>query len=152
MLNWLVQHGIQFVDENYHENFSDHETPFSQNGIHVSQRFLCFIFHTSYSSCVIEGIFFASYIMQATEEQVKLMQDQSDIESKYGVRVKGLSLFHTVLEVGLTNDCTKWLCQLLKLRYFVMLIIRFVYLQCVKGRQPKIAEQLRKEFKLSDSQ
>lgn len=90
--------------------------------------------------------------MQATEEQVKLMQDQSDIESKHGVKVKGLSLFHTVLEVGLTIDCTKWLCQLLKLRYFVMLIIRFLYLQCVKGRQPKIAEQLRKEFKLSDSQ
>ena len=151
MLNWLVQHGIQFVDENYHENFSYLETPFSQNSM-CHEDFCASVFILSYSSCVIEGVFFASYIMQATGEQVKLMQDQSDIESKYGVRVKGLSLFHTVLEVGLTNDCTKWLCQLLKLHYFVMLMIRFVYLQCVKGRQPKIAEQLRKEFKLSDSQ
>ena len=43
---------------------------------------------------------FRTIHLQATEEQVKLMQDQSEIESKYGVKVVGLSLFHTVLEVG----------------------------------------------------
>ena len=43
---------------------------------------------------------FRTIHLQATEEQVKLMQDQSEIESKCGVKVVGLSLFHTVLEVG----------------------------------------------------
>jgi len=59
--------------------------------------------------------------LKVAEDQVKLIRDQTDLESKYGLRVAGLPLFHTVLE-------------------------------CVKGRHHKIAEQLRKDFKLSDSQ
>ena len=87
----------------------------------MSHEDFCGSFFILATVAVLLKAYFASYIMQATEEQVKLMQDQSDIESKYGVKVKGLSLFHTVLEVGLTNDCMKWLRQLLKLPYFVML-------------------------------
>lgn len=74
------------------------------------------------ASSLVTEYMFCTIHLQATEEQVKLMQDQSEIESKYGVRVVGLSLFHTVLEVGfLTIECTKWSCQLLKLCYFAML-------------------------------
>ena len=39
------------------------------------------------------------FIFQAAEDQARLLKEQSDIEAKHGLKVSGLSLFNTVLEV-----------------------------------------------------
>ena len=77
------------------------------------------------------------------EDQERLLKDQSDIERKYSINVKGLSVFHTVLEVSactFTSDPC------------ILMPATPPPPQCVKKRQPKAAEQIRKEFKLSESQ
>lgn len=81
---------------------------------------------------------------------MKLIRDQTDLESKYGLRVAGLPLFHTVLEVGIDIKLRAHLKWFHLLTRFDRVLLNF--LQCVKGRHHKIAEQLRKDFKLSDSQ
>lgn len=79
--------------------------------------------------------------LKAAEEQAKLHNEQLEIEKKFGFKVVGLSLFNTVLEV----------CNLFLYLWPTLHFVPYTF-QCIKNRQPKVAELLRKDFKLTDTQ
>ena len=79
-------------------------------------------------------------VLQAVEEHQKLIKDQVEIEKKTGLSIQGCTLFETIFEVCI---------------HLVTLLKNFTglcFIKCVKNRQVKFAEQLRKDFKMSDNQ
>jgi hypothetical protein len=90
-------------------------------------------------------------MLQVVEDQERLAKQQAEIQRKFSFNIKGLSVFHSVIEV----------CPVVAVTppsSFNPLHFSLLYLpppfppQCYKKRQPKIAEQLRKDFKLADNQ
>ena len=85
---------------------------------------------------------------KVTDELLKLQKEQEELQSKLKLRVIGMPLFHTVLEV----------CTYVKFESTVPSCmddadsVTFCCFQCIKNRHLKAAEQLRKDFKMSDNQ
>ena len=72
---------------------------------------------------------------------MKLRKEQEELESKLRLRVIGLSLFDTILQVLQTHYSD-----------VVFHLLLYLTLKCIKNRHFKVADQLKKEYRISDNQ
>ena len=102
------------------------------------------------SFIVLYGYMYVNFMYsKVTDELLKLQKEQEELQSKLKLRVIGMPLFRTVLEVRMWTLKIQYLHVRMLLILHQKMSLRF---QCIKNRQMKAAEQLRKDFKMSDNQ